>query len=991
MFSPPDVPPRFQVLAWLGFSPTTGAHSFRVRDLSRMDDGPLELVILKELDGIGEARRRFQAIVELGHCSGMRRVHEVLDETERLLFLTGEARGQAILEVDVHEYDPFDVAFPVAAALGALHDAGLVHGAVRADNLTVDAGWVVLGPPAVVPAYAEPEEDWIALGKLLERFGEAASTARLARGLATGTTGRNEATFELMAELVRRRRAIGHRSIEEFAQGGMGRIDLVWDTILDRELARKVLKDPSDSDRVARFVRESKLTASLQHPGVLPVHGRGTLPDGSPYFTMPLLREGQTLAAALAARADPEATNPMTLRSLVEALAAATEAVAFAHSRGIIHRDLKPEHIHLGEFGAVYVLDWGLAKVVGEPETLAASLPGEGNPKPSSAGHVLGTPEYAPPEQMSGQPALHCPASDVYSLGACLHEILTGSVPTRPTADADAGDADPRAREPIDDPDAPTFLVGLAEACLNPTIEDRPQDASVLLESLRDWLRGDERRAQALADIVGVEEILDQADEARRTARELRNKADDALSELPALAPVEDKAPAWALQEEAKALELEAETLDARYVHTLQGALETYAQLDRARELLHAFHRSRLENAERSGDERGIARHAQYLRAHGQQAWIDASGRLTLHTDPPGARVQLWRWPPLDRWLEPEPARDLERELGVTPLVGVEIPRGRWLLRILRPDSDEPVNYPIQIDRGSHWDAVPPGHRESFPVWLPPPGALSPDERYVPGGWFTAGEDDGELAVEPVRCARLWCDGFSMQVNPVTHGDYIEFLDDLVASGRRDEAEALQPRLQDDAALYRLTADGTFDFDTSHPLARSYCRRDAPVICVDWFGARAYARWSSERTGQSWDLPSELEWEKAARGVDGRIHPWGSRRDPTLTCLRTSHEDEPRPATIHDFPRDVSPYGIRHLAGNVREWCADEYSRYGLSRGPRVSRIDTMSAEAERRVVRGGSWGSRWSHAASRLADPPAFRATVFGFRLRRYIGPVAE
>jgi serine/threonine protein kinase len=145
----------------------------------------------------------------------------------------------------------------------------------------------------------------------------------------------------------------GYRVLREIARGGMGCVLAAYDLALDREVALKVLLPDANSDR---FVRESKITARLPHPGIPPVHALGTLADGAPFLVMKLIA-GRTLAEEMKAADWPR---------LLQAFTQVCQAVGFAHSRGIIHRDLKPANVMVGAFGEIQVMDWGLAKNSGE-------------------------------------------------------------------------------------------------------------------------------------------------------------------------------------------------------------------------------------------------------------------------------------------------------------------------------------------------------------------------------------------------------------------------------------------------------------------------------------------------------------------------------------------------------------------------------------------------------------------------------------------------
>jgi serine/threonine protein kinase len=161
--------------------------------------------------------------------------------------------------------------------------------------------------------------------------------------------------------------------------GGMGEVRRVRDRDLGRTMACKVIHAEmmEQPALLARFIEEAQASAQLQHPGIVPVHEIGRMADGRFYFTMAEVK-GRTFTDVIAEvhgasrgdRWEPGAAG-WTFRRLVDALARACEAVAYAHARGVVHRDLKPENIMLGAHGEVLVVDWGLAKVLGRPDRVA--------------------------------------------------------------------------------------------------------------------------------------------------------------------------------------------------------------------------------------------------------------------------------------------------------------------------------------------------------------------------------------------------------------------------------------------------------------------------------------------------------------------------------------------------------------------------------------------------------------------------------------------
>lgn len=185
------------------------------------------------------------------------------------------------------------------------------------------------------------------------------------------------------------------------------------------------------------------------------------------------------------------------------------------------------------------------------------------------------------------------------------------------------------------------------------------------------------------------------------------------------------------------------------------------------------------------------------------------------------------------------------------------------------------------------------------------------------------------------------------------------------------------------AMAYGRTAAGGFEL-VADPYGNTW-EMDFPVVLVDWHAANAYAAWLAERTGQPWRLPRELEWEKAARGTDGRRFPWGNTLEETWANMRWTRADAPRLDVVHSFPIDESPYGVRGMAGNSRDWCADAYVK-GVP--PRIEGVD--DAPDAPRVVRGGSWTSRVPRAMDagyRMQGPPNARDGNLGFRLARSLG----
>jgi eukaryotic-like serine/threonine-protein kinase len=217
-----------------------------------------------------------------------------------------------------------------------------------------------------------------------------------------------------------------YRVDDVLGRGGMGEVLSARDEQIGRSVAIKRLRIQSPSDQVvARFLREARIQGRLEHPAVVPVHELVDAQGGPPFFVMKQLT-GTTLADVLPllAISDPQTAEKFTLQQLLRAFIDVCLAIEFAHTRGIVHRDLKPANIMLGDFGEVYVLDWGIARVADDDGRSSFSDVIESFGTETVAGTILGTPGYISPEQIRGDHDLDGRA-DVYSLGCILFEILT--------------------------------------------------------------------------------------------------------------------------------------------------------------------------------------------------------------------------------------------------------------------------------------------------------------------------------------------------------------------------------------------------------------------------------------------------------------------------------------------------------------------------------------------------------------------------------------
>ena len=897
----------------------------------------------------------------------------------------------------------------VSPALRAELEALLVRPTVPDTMVFDDTGSVVLKPPP------PPRGEAAAV--------ERGATASRVAGAVARSVGASEGDAPGPSTDER------YEDLGPLGAGGMGEVRRVRDRTLHRTLARKVVHTALLEHPLAleRFLEEARATAQLQHPAILPVHDLGQLPDGRLWFTMKEVR-GRTLGEAIR---DLHAASPAhwgrpssgwTLRRVVSAFHTVCRAVAYAHARGVVHRDLKPENTMLGDHGEVYVLDWGLAKILGRPDLAAAAgdldvvRSGRSLAGATRLGQVAGTPAYMAPEQARGEVDRIDARSDVYALGAMLYEILAGHPPYRGDARAvlqqaldgspppllpalphPDGDARPDPGE-RGGPPLPSELVAACERAMARSPDDRHPSAEALAKAVEDWLDGSRRREEALAVVARAAEKAPAASAVRAHAAALRTEAETALSDVPGWHPEEAKAPAWAKEDEAAALERRAALLELEEEQLLHGSLTHAPELPEAHAALAA--RYRAEHAAAEGARRDATRPEALLRQHlaalpephpdrdALARYLEGDGALTLHTDPPGAEVLLHSYELHNRRLVPR----FERSLGHTPLDGVSVPMGSYLCVLRHPERAE-VRYPVHLARQQHWDGIAPGDRAPTPIRLPAPGELGPEDCYVPAGWCLLGGDT--MARGSLPRLRCWVDGHVFRRFPVTNRAYLVFLDDLVARGRTEEALRHAPRERGGtvgelgAIIYGF--DGT-RFSLRPDADGDLWEPEWPVFMVDWSCAAAYAAWEAERSGLPWQLPGELAWEKAARGVDGRWYPWGDAFDPSWSCMKESHPQHRSPAPVDSFPVDTSPYGVRGMAGNACDWCADVFAPEGPALdGSRVlaSVPSTEPGGVVSRALRGGGWynDAPSGRSAARSNDVPGVRNSRQGFRIARPAG----
>jgi len=740
-------------------------------------------------------------------------------------------------------------------------------------------------------------------------------------------------------------RGTGYEIGEVLGRGANGVVHLATDTSLRREVALKMHSRGADMSNVEllRFTHEAQVTGQLGHPGIVPVHDLGTLPDGRPYYTMRKIG-GSSLKEVFAGlkKEDPETVSRWTLTHMVVVLLRVAQALAFAHDRGVIHRDVKPANIMAGEYGEVLLLDWGVARVLGESQDGDAPVDtwrSVGGEDLTVDGTVAGTPAYMAPEQAKGDIEAIGPAADVYSVGVILYEFLCGKRPFRArniqglldmvVSDAIVPISQRELKHPL-----PPELEALCMRCLNKKPQGRFANGSELAAALEDFLEGSRKQEQAeKLTAQGLERLRDYK-QASDWAREEEAKLRSLEADLPPWAGTDERRTVW---QQAASWGEQRKDRDNIYDEAstlLQGALKYSPGHRPAQRALAQLFLRRLAEAEERGEKNAASFFREQVRLHDAALLHDAHTELSLAVEPRGARVTLFRLSEQDRILEP----DHKTPLQSAPLNKLSLEGGSYTLS-LEHEGHIPITAAVHTAnrRGG-------GGCISLHLRLPRLDEVAPGFAVIPAGSFQRGGDP--LSIDGQRPAEVELGTFAIGRHPVTQHEFREWLQ----SGTAPTA-----------------ASTSFHWWDELSEVPEQERAQLPALGVPLDLAMAYARWRSEQTGFRLRLPAHDEWEKAARGVDGRVFPWGNSWVATYCNGPEGFADTPRPRPVGSPRQDRSVYGVHDLAGGVCEWVQGR-----------------VPHRPDRAWLRGGSWRSHPVQAriCSRSTLPRTSRDRTVGFRL---------
>ncbi len=757
----------------------------------------------------------------------------------------------------------------------------------------------------------------------------------------------------------------------EIGKGGMGKVLLAFDRDLRRRIAVKVIlphiaKSP---EHLARFVEEAQITGQLEHPGIPPVHEIAINRSREIFFTMKLLK-GRTLKEIIrdlhiGRRETREKFSRMRLLMILQAVC---NAVHFAHEKGVIHRDIKPDNIMIGDYGEVQLMDWGLAKVLDIPErphgleepveTLRAD-----QGLVTAHGLVHGTLLYMAPEQAQARNELIDRRADIYALGATLYEILTYLPPRTGENIQELLEECRLGLTVTPSQRAPKLKIpeALEDICMKAMEyhpDDRHQTAAELAEALQVYLDGtkeeERRRAESDQRVTQAMKVLREHGEVRKSLEAAKRLFADLEKTAGNYPTAEQKRKLRQLRAEAEAKETALATKYTEAQTALSAALTAWPESSRARRALGELYLERFLRADTEGNRADAIFYSGLIEQVNDGHFdriLKGNGTLSITTDPGGARMALHLYEEREAVLVAE--KEIARANGTLEIPDVSM--GCYLL-VIEKEGCFPTRYPIAVRRNAEIRATVRLYRE---------GVIPEGFAYVPAGPFLMYSDPHVISSFAARHV-VDVPGFAIGMHPVTCSEYLEFLN-LLFQKDPSLARRRAPRQSENAGFLWMPDEQGFKLparDASYPWSPRL-----PVFGVSFEDAIAYCRFQSEREGRSYDLLTEAEWEKAAKGVDGRYYTWGNHFDNEYANnFFCSRERSSGVAEVDLFPQDCSPYGVRGMVGNVGDWCHfDDPER------PEIA------------AVRGGNWALTGDSCrlSYRRSTTKSYVSDRFGFRLK--------
>jgi formylglycine-generating enzyme required for sulfatase activity/serine/threonine protein kinase len=819
----------------------------------------------------------------------------------------------------------------------------------------------------------------------------------------------------------------------EIGRGAMGVVYEGFDPVIRRRVAIKILRtemfEPGQlPDLLARFKREAQSAGRLSHPHIVTIHDYGE-EQGTPYIVMEYM-SGQELARQL------QGGSRFVLDDVVRIMTALLGALAHAHEHGVVHRDLKPSNIFVLGDGSLKVVDFGIARVEASELT--------------DTGTMLGTPAYMSPEQFLTLPV--DARSDLYSAGVILYQLLTGDKPF--TGSVTAIMQKVLHQEPIEpsmlNPTLSKHWDAVVSRAMAKKPEARYQTAPQFLEAVK-AAHAAERGEQGASPgnaVAPRERMPGEAHSSEKTPRRGEPAGHEAERTLPvrrgpdpdATVPSPPKAEsgrspdAGEAPRSRKGLAIAAGLLavlglGAGFVYLHNDSSER-ASIERARQeaerrAADAEERARKET-ERANQEAQARTKTEAARTEDLRRGAEAdkaralkeAGRAKQEAEAARREEALRRETDAARAAAEVARKEAENKTRLAALRAEEATRQAALAKkqtedkaraeAAKKDAARKAEEARKAEKARAEQALRERYKAGTTFGDCPD---CPQMVVIPAGEFTMGSPQAEAGRSndegPQRAVRI-ARPFALGRNEVTFGQFQRFAQE---AGYATDAER-------DAG-----SKGCFGFNYSdrtatksdwrpgrtwrNPGFEQNTDRD-PVVCVSWNDAKAYIRWLSGKTGKAYRLPTEAEWEYAARAGTTTSHHWGE--DPGQACLHANvadqsiyrtaappgtktwswptarrHEcDDGRYLTAPAGSYRPNGFGLYDMLGNAWEWNEDCWT--ATYAGAPADGSAWLSGDCTRRVVRGGSWNTEPHsvRSAKRARDPSDHRSTILGFRLAR-------
>ena len=763
--------------------------------------------------------------------------------------------------------------------------------------------------------------------------------------------------------------------IKTIGLGGVGAVLSAYEPELNREVAIKILRPAfrNRPDSLKRFVREARATAHIEHPNIVPVHQLGVFSDNGVYFSMKKV-DGRNLRSVIRklSEGDKEFLEKYTLRQLLQIFVSIGNGVAYAHSKGVIHRDLKPANVMLGDYGEVMVMDWGLVKYHSDKDTSKEEWHAEIDPDFSSLGDnkalmtiqgsVSGTPAYMAPEQAGGHNEDVDEQTDIYSLGAILYSILTwetapfeSPMTTNQVLNSVVNGDFKRPRKRAPKRKISRELEAVCLKAMARRKQDRYQSAAELVRDIKNYLEGYSVGAYkaswarlffktirrrplipsaaivALFTFLGVLGVLHFENKTR--VSNLENFAKYSieqgngyyLSALKAYQKLQDEYKKPVGQTSYKSINklfadfnryklefnsnysvaaqflFQAEDLGGKKPEINKELLKVLKQ-----QLSFSLLTGNYEETKGLVKQLRLRRHSVFNEIIGSdqeifeqiKMIIRDQGMIKVSSVPDGIKV-YYKYFNDEGSDKPEAGEKIF--LGTTPFEAV-LPTGSYLLFTESKDMTK-LRYPVQVLCG-----------QTNPLQISIPAKIPKCMCYIPKGYFYSG-----TRKTLNRMQKNYLPAYFISCNEVTVGEYLKFWKSLKSPLKKKHYQARY-----------LFSNGDFRYlpvwDENGKLRKGF-EENMPVVGITGRAAQAYCVWLGKKLGVTLRLPTNLEWEKAARGVDGRMFTWGNTHDEEAALCwdnMIARGKHPVAAPVGSFPKDKSIYGVNDLVGNVREFTTEK-------------------------------------------------------------------